>query len=131
VLKNGRKIVIDADALNIIAKDNRLIDQIPQGSLLTPHPSEFKRLFGFGVEDADFIQKGRDLAFDLGIHIIAKNKYSTYFSAEGEVIVGDLGNPSLAQGGSGDLLTGAIAAWWAKTDCVKTAVIAGQYALGR
>lgn len=130
VLSTGKKIVIDADALNIVAQDSKLLQQIPKDSLLTPHPGEFLRLFGFGADDPDFIHKGCALASDLGIHILAKNKYSSFFSADGEVIVGDLGNPSLAQGGSGDRLTGAIAAWWAKTDNVTTAVIAGQYYMG-
>lgn len=131
VMQRGGKLLLDADALTILSEEPGLLQRVPRGSILTPHPGEFQRLFEFGVEDPHFIEKGRDLATRLGIHVLAKNKYSTYFSASGEVIVGDLGNASLAQGGSGDRLTGIIAAWWAKTQDAKTAIIAGQYYLGR
>lgn len=129
VIQRGGKLLLDADALTILSEDPTLLKRVPKGSIFTPHPGEFQRLFGFTVEDSQFIEKGRALAVGLGIHLLAKNKYSTYFSAEGEVIVSDLGNSSLAQGGSGDRLTGIIAAWWAKTQDAKTAVIAGQFKL--
>ena len=69
-------LVIDADALNILSMDKELLKAIPAGSVITPHPKEFDRLFGSTANDMERLQLARQQAKELNIYIVLKGHYS-------------------------------------------------------
>ena len=103
-----KPIVIDADALNLIAKNNELIHHLPQGAILTPHPGEFDRLAGDSKNAYERIQKARSIAAEQKICIILKGAYTAVCTPSGKVFFNTSGNPGMATAGSGDVLTGMI-----------------------
>lgn len=131
LLSNWNKpALLDADALNILANNRSFWPLVKPGSILTPHPGEFKRLFGEYSSGYDIIEIGRKMAMEKEIYIVAKNKYTHIFCPNGEIITNGSGDENKAQGGSGDQLTGHIAAWWARTGQAKTACMAGVFRAG-
>ncbi len=103
-------MVLDADALNIIARSRYLLEYIPAGSVLTPHPGELKRLVGQTDDWDDMIQKAKALAADNGITVVVKGAPTVTISPAGRMYVNTTGNPGMATGGSGDVLTGMVLA---------------------
>ncbi|MCK6616396.1 MAG: NAD(P)H-hydrate dehydratase [Cyclobacteriaceae bacterium] len=109
-----RPMVLDADALNILSANPALQALIPEGSILTPHPGEFKRLVGEWKNDFDRLERQRKLAIDLKSVILVKGAYSSIATPSGEVFFNNTGNPGMAKGGSGDALTGMVTALLAR-----------------
>lgn len=103
-------MVLDADALNIIARSRYLLEYIPAGSVLTPHPGELKRLVGQTDDWDNMIQKAKALAADNGITVVVKGAPTVTISPAGRMYVNTTGNPGMATGGSGDVLTGMVLA---------------------
>jgi ADP-dependent NAD(P)H-hydrate dehydratase / NAD(P)H-hydrate epimerase len=101
-------MVIDADALNILSTNKELLNHIPEGSILTPHPKEFERLVGSWANDFERLEKQQQLARQLKSVIVLKGAYSSIASPEGNVNFNSTGNPGMATGGSGDVLTGIL-----------------------
>lgn len=101
-------IVIDADALNILSANKDLMNLIPQGSILTPHPKEFERLVGNWKDDFERLVKQQQLAKQLKCVVVLKGAYSSIVSPDGNVYFNSTGNPGMATGGSGDVLTGIL-----------------------
>lgn len=95
-------LVLDADALNIIAKQNSHSPSLPLTSnmIITPHAREYDRLFG----DAD----PAEMAAKHGIIIVKKAHHTHVYSPEGQVFVNQTGNAGMATAGSGDVLTGIL-----------------------
>lgn len=93
-------LVLDADALNILAKDIQLSTLNIQHSILTPHAREYERLFG----DAD----PAEMARKHGIIIVKKAHHTCVYSPDGEVYENRTGNAGMATAGSGDVLTGIL-----------------------
>ncbi|MDR2775203.1 MAG: NAD(P)H-hydrate dehydratase [Tannerella sp.] len=105
----GRKpIVLDADALNIIAANSELLYRLPQGAVITPHPKEFDRLAGSSGNAYERIQKARSMAVEQKICIVLKGAYTAVCTPSGKVFFNTSGNPGMATAGSGDVLTGII-----------------------
>lgn len=123
-------MVIDADALNIIATHPHLLDIVPKGSVLTPHPKEFDRLFGNSQNHMERIGKAREKAITLGITIVLKGTYTATCTPEGRVFFNSTGNAGLAKGGSGDVLTGIITALISQKYTPENAAILGVYLHG-
>lgn len=108
LLENSQvPLVIDADALNIIAAENWQ-SLIPAGSILTPHPKEFERLFGHSVDSFDETERLREMARGLDSFIVLKGAYTRIATRDGRVIFNASGTPYMATAGMGDLLTGCI-----------------------
>jgi ADP-dependent NAD(P)H-hydrate dehydratase / NAD(P)H-hydrate epimerase len=101
-------MVIDADALTILSLKKELMNHIPQGSILTPHPKEFERLVGSWKDDFERLEKQQQLAKQLKCVVVLKGAYSSIASPEGDVYFNSTGNPGMATGGSGDVLTGIL-----------------------
>lgn len=106
-------LLLDADALNMVAANNKLFDKILAGTVLTPHPLEFDRLFG--------IHETRESRISTAIAMAAKHKWvivlkghKTLVTHGSEVFVNNTGNAGLAKGGSGDALSGIICAFLAQ-----------------
>jgi ADP-dependent NAD(P)H-hydrate dehydratase / NAD(P)H-hydrate epimerase len=104
-----RPLVIDADGLNILSQDKSLLAKLPAGSILTPHPKEFERLFGGTENDFDRLRLAATFAKKLQVVIVLKGHHTAVIDAGEIVYFNTTGNPGMATGGSGDVLTGIIA----------------------
>lgn len=100
--------VLDADALNIIANRKEMLEKIPAGSILTPHPKEFERLFGATANSCDALRKAREIAVAYRIIVVLKGAYSRIVMPDGKVYFNSTGNSGMATAGSGDVLTGML-----------------------
>ncbi len=114
--KFGRPVVLDADALNLIGANRELVHVIPAGSILTPHPKEFERLAGTWKNDFERLEKQKEFARAHSVIVVLKGAHTSITSAEGKVYFNNTGNPGMATGGMGDVLTGIL-----------TALLAGGY----
>lgn len=107
-------LVIDADALNLLAENDHLLKHLPEDSILTPHPGEFKRLVGSWKNDFEKLDKLRSFCRQLKVHVVLKGAYSAVCNSSGDVFFNSTGNPSMATAGSGDVLTGVIGSFLAQ-----------------
>lgn len=101
-------MVLDADALNIMSADAGLLQLLPPGSILTPHPKEFERLAGVWKNDFEKLGLLKDFVRRYNVIVVLKGRYSTIATPEGEIYFNPTGNPGMATGGSGDVLTGVL-----------------------
>ena len=124
-------MVIDADALNILASHKAWMQQLPQNLILTPHVGEFDRLGNGGSEgDYDRLSKALDLAQHLQAYILLKGHYSALCLPAGKVYFNPTGNAGMATAGSGDVLTGIITGLLARGYNREDACIVGMYLHG-
>ena len=123
-------LVLDADALNVLAQHQQLLEQLPPNTIITPHPKEFERLFGKAANDFERIQLAMRKAADLNIVIVLKGRYSLVATPEGIAYFNSTGNPGMATGGSGDVLTGIITGISAQGYTATQAALAGVYLHG-
>ena len=105
--------VIDADGLNMLAARPALLARLAKGRMLvlTPHPGEMARLAGTTVSEvqANRLETARNFAQHMGVTVVLKGARTLIAHADGRVAVNTTGNPGMAKGGSGDVLTGLIA----------------------
>ncbi len=102
-------IVVDADALNILASHRAWMQQLPKDIILTPHPKEFDRLAGNASSNcSERLAKACELAEHLQAYIILKGHYSALCYPDGKIDFCSTGNSGMATAGSGDVLTGII-----------------------
>jgi NAD(P)H-hydrate epimerase len=129
-LARGLPGVIDADALNLLAQAPRAL---PAGSVLTPHPGEAARLLGGDTADVarDRFAAAAELARRFGAVCVLKGAGSVIANPEGRLAVCPAGNPGMASGGTGDVLTGVIAALLAQGLAPFDAAAAGTLAHAR
>src|SRR5215217_2631979 len=127
----NRPVVADADALNLIAENPRLLNRLPAGSILTPHMKEFDRLFGQHTNWWQRMQTARIKAADLGVNIVLKNDYTVVVTPQGRVYFNPTSNPAMATGGMGDVLTGIITSLLAQQYTPENACILGVYIHGK
>lgn len=126
----GKPMVIDADALNLLAANRYLLGKIPGHSILTPHPKEFERLTQPWDNDYRKLDLLRDFARNYGVVVVLKGAHTAVATPDGDVHFNATGNPGLSTGGTGDVLTGVLTALLAQGyDPVEAAVL-GVYAHG-
>lgn len=132
LLRDARvPLVIDADALNILARHPRLLDTLPQRTVLTPHPKEFERLVGSTYSSGhDRLHAARSAAQRWRCHIMLKGAFTAICSPEGQVLFNPTGNPGMAKGGSGDALTGLLTGLLAQGYAPGDACLLGAYLHG-
>jgi NAD(P)H-hydrate epimerase len=106
--KYDKPLVLDADALNIIAANKALLSQLPGDSILTPHPGECERLFGPSRNSMEQTELARSNAMEYNIYIVLKGHHTAICSPDGACWYNITGNAGMATGGSGDVLTGII-----------------------
>lgn len=123
-------VVLDADALNIIAANNELLHLIPENSILTPHPKEFERLFGKSTNSYDRLQKASTIAQTHKIIIILKGAHTQIFMPDGKIYFNSTGNAGMATAGSGDVLTGIMAGLLAQGYQPQDAALTGVFLHG-
>jgi len=124
-------MVIDADAINCIAMEKSLLDDIPANSILTPHPKEFERLAGKWGSDFERLKMQCDMSRKFGVIIVFKGAHTTVSLPDGRVYFNTTGNPGMATAGSGDVLTGIIAGLLAQGLAPKEAAVYGVFIHGR
>ncbi|MFM8805961.1 MAG: NAD(P)H-hydrate dehydratase [Sphingomonadales bacterium] len=123
-------IVLDADALTILALHPSLLSTIPKGSVLTPHLKEFERLFGQSANDFERLQKAMDKAIQYQIFLVLKGHHTQIACPDGTVFFNGSGNSGMATGGMGDVLTGLLTGLLAQRMPVQSAVRLGVYLHG-
>lgn len=123
-------VVIDADALNLLAEQPELLARLPKGSVLTPHPKEFSRLFGGSANSMAQLDQARIQAMRYNINIVLKGHHTAVVNTEGECWYNMTGNAGMATGGSGDVLTGIITGLMAQGYAPHEAAILGVYLHG-
>ena len=125
-----KPLVIDADALNILAKNQSLLKKIPAGSILTPHPKEFERLFGKPLNDFDLMRLALAKAKMYDVLVIVKGHYTFIATPNGKGYFNANGNAGMATAGSGDVLTGIITGLLAQKYTPLEAALLGPYLHG-
>ncbi|MGE0450183.1 MAG: NAD(P)H-hydrate dehydratase [Vicinamibacterales bacterium] len=110
-------LVVDADGLNAFAGEpERLAGREGRDVIITPHPGEMARLVGVSVEDvqANRLTVAREFASAHHVYVILKGHRTVIATPSGTVFINPTGNPGMATGGTGDVLTGMLAAWLAQ-----------------
>lgn len=125
-------LVLDADALNILARQPNWWTLLPPGCILTPHPGEMARLTGDSTREvqANRLELASEMARKWGQVVLLKGAYTVVAAPDGRVMVLPFANPAMAKGGSGDVLAGAIAALRAQGLAPFEAAVAGGYLHG-
>lgn len=131
VLQARRPTVFDADALTLLAQVPEYLAAIPENSILTPHVKEFDRLFGVHASGLDRIETARKIAREKQIVIVLKNRYTFICLPSGEVATNSSGDPAMASGGMGDVLSGILVALLAQGYEAGTAAMAGVFLHGQ
>ena len=115
LLKNANSpLLLDADALNCLAKRPALLSMLPPYTVITPHIGEFDRLFGEQTSGEERLRKAVEMAKYYNIIIVLKGHYTACVRPGGKVFFNSTGNPGMATAGSGDVLTGVIASFMAQ-----------------
>ena len=124
-------IVLDADALNILANHRAWMQQLPKGIIMTPHPAEFDRLSGNTSNGCyDRLAKARDMAEQLDAYILLKGHFSALCLPDGHVLINPTGNAGMATAGCGDVLAGIITGLLARGYDQREACTIGMYLHG-
>jgi ADP-dependent NAD(P)H-hydrate dehydratase / NAD(P)H-hydrate epimerase len=126
----NKPLVVDADGLNIISSKPGLLERLPAGTILTPHPKEFERLFGDSKDDFERIELVLQKASQWSIYIILKGYHSFIGCPDGKGFFNSSGNPGMATAGSGDVLTGMLAGLLAQGYTALDACKAGVFLHG-
>ncbi len=103
-----KPIVIDADALNILSLNKNLLELLPNYTILTPHPKEFERIAGKPADGFSRLKRQVEFSIKYKCIIVYKGANSTITTPDGGIFFNSTGNPGMAKGGSGDILTGII-----------------------
>lgn len=123
-------LVLDADALNLLASNRSLLDSLPEGCVLTPHPGEFERLAGKSANDFERLNKLSIFASRYKVCVVLKGAHTVIASPTGNFWFNTTGNSGMAKGGMGDVLTGSILALLANGLKPEEAAACAVYAHG-
>jgi ADP-dependent NAD(P)H-hydrate dehydratase / NAD(P)H-hydrate epimerase len=109
-------LVVDADGLNAFSGEpDRLMGREGRDIIITPHPGEMARLVGMSTDEvqASRLEIARNFATSHHLYVVLKGHRTLIATPEGKVFINPTGNPGMSTGGTGDVLTGMIAAWLA------------------
>jgi len=125
-------LILDADALNCIAKDTQILKEAHCDIIITPHPGEMSRLTGMSIGEIqnNRIKTATEFAKEYGVTVLLKGADTVIADKNGRLFINTKGNPSMARGGSGDVLTGLIAGLVPQTEDIFTAVCTACYIHG-
>jgi ADP-dependent NAD(P)H-hydrate dehydratase / NAD(P)H-hydrate epimerase len=126
---NKTPLVLDADALNLLTANKKLLKLLPKNSILTPHPGELERLVGKWKNDFDKLEKTKALSKSIDGIVVIKGAH-TITVDHGQLYVNTTGNPGMATAGSGDVLTGIIIGLLSQGYDALTAAVFGVYLHG-
>ena len=123
-------VVVDADALNMLANHRAWLQQLPKGIIMTPHPLEFDRLEGHSADTYERLNKACSLAERIKGYVILKGHYTAICFPDGHISFNPTGNAGMATAGSGDVLTGILTALLARGYKPEDACKVGVYLHG-
>ncbi|MEZ4947211.1 MAG: NAD(P)H-hydrate dehydratase [Cyclobacteriaceae bacterium] len=123
-------MVIDADAINVLATNNNLLHLLKEDSILTPHPGELQRLIGDWDDDFHRLEKAKTFASQIKCVLVIKGANTAVLSSDGRVFFNSTGNPGMATAGSGDVLTGIVTSLRAQKMSALDAAILGVFIHG-
>jgi len=125
-------MLIDADGLNILASDTTLLKEAPGPRILTPHPGEMARLTGLTSKhiQENRLETTRDFAAAHEVHVVLKGAGTVVSDPDGNMAVNPSGNPGMACGGMGDVLSGIIGGFLAQGLSPMQAGCLGVYSHG-
>lgn len=130
IQQSAAPLVLDADALNILSENKTWLSFLPAESILSPHPGEFKRLVGDWSTDSERLELQTDFSRKHGIYTVLKGRFTSISCPDGRIYFNPTGNPGMATGGSGDVLTGIITSFLAQGYASEQAAILGVYMHG-
>ena len=122
-----KPVVLDADALNCLAKDASTWALIPKGSILTPHLKEFDRLFGTSTTHLERMAKAKVCCLNYGINLVLKGANSLCSLADGRQVFNSSGSKYMATAGMGDALTGVLTSYLGQGYSPENAVLCGVF----
>ena len=130
--KSALPVVLDADALTLLARHPEILPPQRPQTILTPHPGEMARLLGCETSDIQNrrLDAARELALNLGVHVVLKGAATVVAAPDGSLAINSSGNALLATAGSGDLLTGMIGSLFAQGLEPQAAARAGVFLHG-
>jgi len=123
-------LILDADALNILSEDPALLAQLPKNTILTPHPKEFERLAGPATDDYQRLALLQQFCQKYTCYVVLKGGHTCIGTPEGNLYFNNTGNPGMATGGTGDVLTGIITSLVAQKYTSLEACLLGVYIHG-
>ncbi|GGD41781.1 NAD(P)H-hydrate dehydratase [Muriicola marianensis] len=123
-------VVVDADGLNMLAKEKAMLKLLPPLSVLTPHPGELERLIGSWKNEFEKLEMAREFVKKVGCILVIKGAHTIVLDKE-KGYVNTSGNPGMATAGSGDVLTGVITGLLAQGYTPLEAALMGVYVHGR
>ncbi len=123
-------LVIDADAINILAENKTWLSFVPANSIYTPHPGEFERLCGQAGDDFERQKIQSAFAVKYGVYVVLKGAHTAIACPDGSSHFNSKGNPGMATAGSGDVLTGIITGLLAQGYSSRDACLLGVYLHG-
>ena len=128
----GLRMVIDADGLNALSQDRNILSLLNRETVLTPHPGEMARLTGTSVStlEKDRIRTAQQFASEHSLTLVFKGAPTVSADANGNAWINSTGNPGMATGGMGDVLTGVIAGLMAQGISSEKAAPLGIYLHG-
>ncbi len=124
------QMVIDADALNILAENQDWYSLLPENTILTPHPKEFERLAGPSANSFDRLQIQLQFSAKNKVIVVCKGAHTCITFPDGRAFFNNTGNPGMATGGSGDVLTGIILGLLAQNYTPEDAALTSVYLHG-
>ncbi len=131
ITHTDKPLVLDADALNILANHQGWLNQLPAGTVLTPHPAELRRLCRLHEgDDRDTFDAAKELAQQRQVYVVLKGHRTAVITPHGRVFFNSTGNSGMATAGSGDVLTGIIGSLLAQGHSALTACSLGVYLHG-
>ncbi len=126
----SKPIVFDADAITILSENIDWLNNVPEGSIFTPHPKEFERLVGKSKNNYEEMQKQTEFAKKYSIFLVLKGANTAIATPDGKIYFNSTGNPGMATGGSGDVLTGIIVSLVSQNYTPFEAAVFGVYIHG-
>jgi ADP-dependent NAD(P)H-hydrate dehydratase / NAD(P)H-hydrate epimerase len=128
---SDKPLVIDADAINLIASSDKLKAQLPKDKVIfTPHPKEFERLVCESKNEYERLEELREFCRVYGCYMVLKGSHSAIATPVGDIFFNTTGNAGMATGGTGDVLTGIITALVAQQYSLQDACLLGVYVHG-
>jgi len=125
-----KPIVFDADGITILSENKNWLKRVPKGSIFTPHPKEFERLVGKSKTSFERLNKQIEFARKYNIYLVLKGAHTSVATPEGKIFFNSVGNPGMATGGSGDVLTGIIVSLLSQNYTPFEAALFGVYIHG-
>ncbi len=124
-------LVLDADAINLVAGSDKLKGMLPENRVIfTPHPKEFERLAGKTANNYERLERLKEFCQQYSCYVVLKGSHTAVGTPEGNIYFNSTGNPGMATGGTGDVLTGIITALVAQQYSLQDACVLGVFVHG-